>query len=113
MSSKRTYGTGQRAYLKFSSEFKSKTVLAPFVSQSLNNTELHLAFYMAFLILKPTITKSTTIIAMLDTLNTFFTNMGAVRWSIKPASSRKYTEEYRIPNKNKQINEEPSCPQVL
>ena len=35
---------------------------------------------------------------MLDTLNTFFANMGAIRWSIKPASSRKYTGEYRIPN---------------
>ena len=62
-SSKKTYGTGQRAYFRFVQEIGRDEAYAPFVPKNLSQTELYLAFYLAFLILKPTITKATTILA--------------------------------------------------
>ena len=75
-SSRRTYGTGQRAYFRFASEIKSETALIPFRPKFLSNTELHLAFYMAFLILKPTITKASTIIGYTGHVKYFFRENG-------------------------------------
>ena len=75
-SSRRTYGTGQRAYFKFASEIRSEKALSPFTARSLNATELHLSFYMAFLILKPTITKASTILNYEGHVKYFFREHG-------------------------------------
>ena len=75
-SSRRTYGTGQRAYLKFAGEIHSKDALIPFLPRQLSRTELHLAFYMAFLILKPTITAATTILGYEGHVKYFFREIG-------------------------------------
>ena len=75
-SSKRTYGTGQRAYFRFAKELNRDEAYCPFVPQSLGRTELHLAFYLAYLVLKPTITKATTILAYEGHVKYFFREQG-------------------------------------
>ena len=60
-SSKKTYGTGQRAYGRFIRTLAEAAHL-PFLSRQLNQTELTLAFFMAHLVLKPTIKVGTTIL---------------------------------------------------
>ena len=60
-SSKKTYKTGQRAYIRFADEINRDEALLPFLPQKLSRTELYLAFYMAYLVLKPTIKKGSTI----------------------------------------------------
>ena len=75
-SSRRTYGTGQRAYLKFASEIHSNDALTPFRPGQLSRTELHLAFYMAFLVLKPTITGASTILGYEGHVKYFFRENG-------------------------------------
>ena len=60
-SSKQTYKTGQRAYSRFAEEIKKDEAHLPFLPKQLNRTELYLAFFIAYLILKPTITKGTRI----------------------------------------------------
>ena len=62
-SSKKTYKTGQRAYLRFVEEIEKSEGRMPFRPQKLNRTELYLAFYIAYLILRPTIKKGSTILA--------------------------------------------------
>ena len=61
-SSRQTYGTGQRAYLRFASELNFPNALVPFHPDKLTNTELCLSFYIAYLMLKSTITKASTIL---------------------------------------------------
>ena len=63
-SSRRTYRTGQRAYIRFLEELSSEghRYLEPFQRQSLNKTELSLAFFMTYLVLQPTITAASTIL---------------------------------------------------
>ena len=56
-SSKKTYKTGQRAYFRFAAEIDRNDVFRPFLSRDLSRTELYLAFYIAFLVLKPSIKK--------------------------------------------------------
>ena len=60
-SSRRTYGTGQRAYTRFVNSMTNGDHL-PFQRRILGDTELNLAFFMAFLLLEPKITKATTIL---------------------------------------------------
>ena len=60
-SSQRTYRTGQRAYHRFVESLYDPSEL-PFVGQQLNETELTLAFFMAHLLLKPTMSVGTTIL---------------------------------------------------
>ena len=60
-SSHRTYRTGQRAYSRFISSMTGG-VHFPFRHRTLPETELNLAFFMAFLLLEPTITKASTIL---------------------------------------------------
>ena len=60
-SSRRTYGTGQRAYERFITTMEGG-VYYPFMPTSLTETELNLAFYMASLLLKPSITTAGTIL---------------------------------------------------
>ena len=61
-SSERTYRTGQRAYSRFINSMRSGKYF-PFHGRYLPKTELNLAFFMAFLLLEPTITKATTILS--------------------------------------------------
>ena len=75
-SSKKTYGTGQRAYFRFVKEISRDEAYCPFVPQELTRTELCLAFYFAFLVLKPTITKATTILAYECHVKYFFREQG-------------------------------------
>ena len=60
-SSKKTYGTGQRAYDRFIRTLAGAAHL-PFQNRQLNQTELTLAFFMAHFVLKPTIKVGTTIL---------------------------------------------------
>ena len=60
-SSQRTYKTGQRAYSRFLKSLRRGTHF-PFNRRKLPETELNLAFFMAYLMLEPTITKATTIL---------------------------------------------------
>ena len=62
-SSKKTYKTGQRAYFRFAKEVNKNEAQEPFLPESLSRTELYLAFYIAYLVLRPTITKGSTILA--------------------------------------------------
>ena len=61
-SSRRQYGTGQRAYLRFAGKLSIPGGFFPFQKRRLENTELTLAFFMAHLLLKPTIKKASTIL---------------------------------------------------
>ena len=62
-SSRRTYNTGQRAYFSFVLESLRNTApLYPFRGGTLNTTELYLAFFMASLVLKPTISSASTVL---------------------------------------------------
>ena len=61
-SSRRQYGTGQRAYIRFTTETHMPFGLFPFSKRHLSVTELTLAFYMAYLLLRPTILKASTIL---------------------------------------------------
>ena len=62
-SSRKQYGTGQRAYLRFVAGITTPGYLLPFHQRQLQRTELMLAFFMACLLLKPSITRATTILA--------------------------------------------------
>ena len=62
-SSRKQYGTGQRAYLRFTAGIPTPGCLLPFPQRQLQRTELMLAFFMASLILKPSITRPSTILA--------------------------------------------------
>ena len=61
-SSKRTYKTGQRAYIRFSNEINMAGAHFPFTRRCLRKTELTMAFFMASLVLRPTIKKACTIL---------------------------------------------------
>ena len=61
-SSRRQYGTGQRAYLRFTRDVEVPFGFLPFAKNSLSVTELTLAFYMAYLLLRPKILKASTIL---------------------------------------------------
>ena len=60
-SSKKTYGTGQRAYMRFLDKLRGAPAF-PFQRRTLGLTELTLAFFIAFLLLEPKINKATTIL---------------------------------------------------
>ena len=60
-SSLRTYRTGQRAYSRFLASIRDGTRF-PFKRRLLTETELNLAFFMAFLLLEPTVNKASTIL---------------------------------------------------
>ena len=61
-SSQRTYRTGQRAYSRFINSLTGGSHF-PFLCRQLQDTELNLAFYMAFLLLQPTIRRASTILS--------------------------------------------------
>ena len=61
--SRRTHNTGQRAYFSFVlAALRNTAPLYPFKRGTLNTTELYLAFFMASLVLKPTITSASTVL---------------------------------------------------
>ena len=60
-SSQTTYKTGQRAYSRFLQSMQGG-VYFPFKRRILPETELNLAFFMAFLLLEPSINKASTIL---------------------------------------------------
>ena len=61
-SSKQTYKTGQRAYIRFTNEINMAGAHFPFTRRCLRKTELTMAFFMASLVLRPTIKKASTIL---------------------------------------------------
>ena len=62
-SSRRTYNTGQRAYFSFVlTALRNTAPLYPFRRGTLNRTELYLAFFMASLVLKPSISSASTVL---------------------------------------------------
>ena len=61
-SSRRTYNTGQLRYFKFMNQLPSHTRIFPFKKTELSSTELTLAFFMAYLVLEPTISSWSTIL---------------------------------------------------
>ena len=61
--SRAQYRTGQRAYLRFINKIPNHGCLLPFPRTRLQKTELVLAFFMASLVLKPSIKKATTILS--------------------------------------------------
>ena len=61
LSSRKTYNTGQKAYKRFIKTLREGDML-PFRRRHLAKTELTLAFFMANLLLKPTINVGTTIL---------------------------------------------------
>ena len=60
-SSQKTYKTGQRAYFKLCHKLKQQESPFPFKQRQLSPTELTLAFFMASLLLEPTINSGSTI----------------------------------------------------
>ena len=60
--SRAQYKTGQRAYMRFINQIEPKGYLLPFPRTRLQKTELVLAFFMASLVTKPSITKAATIL---------------------------------------------------
>ena len=62
-SSHKQYGTGQRAYLRFVNGLPTNGYLLPFPRTRLHKTELTLAFFMASLVVRPSITKAATILS--------------------------------------------------
>ena len=61
VSSRNTYRTGQRAYDRFMARLAAGRYF-PFEPQALSETELNLAFFMAFLLLEPRIRAARTIL---------------------------------------------------
>ena len=61
-SSHKQYGTGQRAYLRFVTGVHTSGYLLPFPRTRLHKTELTLAFFIASLVVRPSITKAATIL---------------------------------------------------
>ena len=64
-SSRKTYQTGQRAFARFTKEIygqQETTAQLPFEHRNLGDVELHLAFFMAWLLIQPTITSASTIL---------------------------------------------------
>ena len=60
-STRRTYRTGQRAYDRFVQDIKNGEYY-PFHQRTLSETELNLAFFMASLLMKPSINSASTIL---------------------------------------------------
>ena len=61
-SSRMQYRTGQRAYMRFVNGIDLPGYLLPFPRTKLKKTELTLAFFMASLLLKPSIKRAATIL---------------------------------------------------
>ena len=78
-SSRRQYGTGQRAYLRFAGKLSIPGGFFPFQKRKLENTELTLAFFMAHLVLKPTIKKATTILCYETHVKWMFVTLRNIR----------------------------------
>ena len=74
-SSRRTYKTGQRAYTRFL-ETLQDGIRFPFRPLALRHTELNLAFYIAFLLLEPTVRKATTILNYETHVKSWFRSEG-------------------------------------
>ena len=62
-SSRNQYSTGQRAYLRFMLSGPATELTLPFPQTPLRETELSLAFFMATLVLKPTIKVGSTVLS--------------------------------------------------
>ena len=103
-SSKKTYGTGQRAYFRFVQELKKEKAYVPFLPKNLSRTELYLAFYIAYLVLKPTVNKATTILAYEGHVKYFFREQVAfLRHTIHHSWGR-YENGYRMRTRTKLIS---------
>ena len=74
-SSRRTYKTGQRAYSRFL-EALQDGIHFPFRPLALRHTELNLAFYIAFLLLEPTVRKAWSILNYETHVKSWFRSEG-------------------------------------
>ena len=74
-STRKSYKTGQRAYDRFILSLKQGD-LFPFHSTVLSDTELNLAFYIAWLLLRPTITSASTILGYETHVKSLFLEEG-------------------------------------
>ena len=84
-SSQKTYKTGQRAYFRFCSMLKQQQSPFPFEQQELSPTELTLAFYMASLLLEPTIKSGSTVIGYENHVKHMFRSEGCPPWEYQTA----------------------------
>ena len=75
-SSKKTYNTGHRAYQRFASEINMRDAFQPFQQRLLGKTEFYLAFYVAWLVLKPSISAASTILSYETHVKYFFREEG-------------------------------------
>ena len=74
--SKTTYNTGHRAYQRFAAEIKKPEAFQPFQQRPLRKTELYLSFYLAWLVLKPSISAASTILGYETHVKYFFRDEG-------------------------------------
>ena len=74
-SSRNTYKTGQRAYDRFIRSMRDGVYL-PFQRRMLGDTELNLAFFIAFLMLETKITRATTILGYTSHVKYIFREEG-------------------------------------
>ena len=74
--SRKTYNTGYRAYQRFATEINKPEAFQPFQQQTLEKTELYLAFYIAWLVLKPSISAASTILNYETHVKYFFREEG-------------------------------------
>ena len=84
-SSRNTYRTGQRAYDRFMIRLSSGRYF-PFEPQLLTETELNLAFFMAFLLLEPRIRAAGTILGYETHVKFKFKEKAAQRSYTQPSS---------------------------
>ena len=70
-SPRKTYGTGQRAYLRFVEETKLDGAISPFIK-----IELCLAFFIAYLVTRPSIASASTILGYEGHVKYLFRSQG-------------------------------------
>ena len=84
-SSRKTYKTGQRAYLRFAEEVYGCTVPLPFLRRRLCNVELHLAFFIAWLLIQPGISSASTVLGYEVHTMPMFRSEGCKPWEYQTA----------------------------
>ena len=75
-SSRKTYKTGQRAYIRFIEEAQLDGAILPFIPRSLSRTELCLSFFIAYLVTRPSIASASTILGYEGHVKYLFRSQG-------------------------------------
>ena len=87
-SSRKTYQTGQRAFRRFHEEIygqKESSACLPFQNRNLGDVVLHLSFFMAWLLIQPTITSASTILGYETHTKYMFRSEGCKPWESQTA----------------------------